>query len=38
MNFFANLLAGLSASVASAGSSRTLIFVFDEPECPDELL
>ncbi len=38
MNFFANILAGLSASVASAGSSYTLIFTFDEPECPNELL
>ncbi len=38
MGFFANILAGLSASVASAGSSRTLIYIFDEPECPQELL
>ena len=38
MNFFANLLAGLSASVASTGSKATIIYVFDEPECPDELL
>jgi cyclic lactone autoinducer peptide len=38
MNFFANLLAGLSASVASTGAKATLIFIFDEPECPDELL
>ncbi len=38
MNFFANLLAGLSASVASTGSKATLVFIFDEPECPQELL
>lgn len=38
MSFFANLLAGLSASVANTGSKATLVFVFDEPECPDELL
>ena len=38
MGFFANVLAGLSASVASAGSNWTLIYVFDEPECPSELL
>ena len=38
MNFFANLLAGLSASVASTGSKATIIYIFDEPECPDELL
>ena len=38
MSFFANLLAGLSASVASTGSKATFVFIFDEPECPNELL
>ena len=38
MSFFADLLAGFSAAAASAGSKLTLIYFFDEPECPDELL
>lgn len=38
MGFFANLLAGLSAGIASTGSKATFIFTFDEPECPNELL
>ncbi len=38
MGFFANLLAGLSASVASTGSKATYVYFFDEAECPEELL
>ena len=38
MSFFANILAGLSAAIASTGSKATLIYTFDEPECPNELL
>ncbi len=38
MSFLANILAGLSASVASTGSKATYIYIFDEPECPNELL
>ena len=38
MGFFANLLAGLAGGVASTGSKATIVFIFDEPECPSELL
>ena len=38
MGFFANLLAGLSSAAAGTGSKATYIYVFDEPECPQELL
>ena len=38
MSFFANLLANLFTGVASTGTSRTCNFIFDEPECPQEIL
>ena len=38
MNFLAGILAGLSSAVASTGSKATIVFTFDEPECPNELL
>lgn len=38
MGFFANLLSFLSLTAAESNSKETFIFVFDEPECPKELL
>ena len=38
MGFFANLLSFFSISSAELNSKETFIFLFDEPECPKELL
>ncbi len=38
LEFLANILAGISTAAASEGSTRTVLFAWDEPECPDELL
>lgn len=38
MSFFANLLANLFTAAAATGTSKTITFTFDEPECPQELL
>lgn len=34
----ANVLAGLSTSAASEGSAKTIGFIWDEVECPEELI
>lgn len=36
MEFLANILSGFAASASS--DNRTWWFVWDEPECPEELL
>ncbi len=36
LEFLANLLSG--AATASTATPYTLWFVFDEPECPEELI
>lgn len=38
MEFFANLLSTLSFSAATQNSKSTIVILFDEPECPRELL
>ena len=38
MEFFANLLSMLSMSAAGLNSKKTIVVVFDEPECPRDLL
>lgn len=38
MRFFADMLANLLNTTASTGTNYTLTFIFDEPECPNELL
>lgn len=35
MEFLANLLSGVATA---ASSNFTMLFVFDEPECPEELI
>lgn len=34
----ADILASIATSVASAGSAKSPWFVWDEPECPENLL
>lgn len=36
MEFLANLLSG--AAVSASSTNFTMMFIFDEPECPEELL
>lgn len=36
--FFANLLAALGIGAAHTGSSACLVWVIDEPECPESLI
>jgi len=36
--FLANLLAGIGSLLASVSSTMTLAWIYDEPECPKELL
>lgn len=36
--FLANLLAGIGSLLAGAASTATLNWLYDEPECPKELL
>ena len=36
--FFANLLALLGFGAASTGSKACLVWVIDEPECPESLI
>lgn len=38
LELLANILAGLSTAAASEGTTRTLLFTLDEPECPEELI
>lgn len=38
LELLANLLAGLSTAAASEGTTRTVLFSFDEAECPEELI
>lgn len=38
LEVLANILASLSTAAASEGSARTLLFSFEEPECPEELI
>lgn len=38
LELLANLLAGLSTAAASEGTTKTFLFSFDEPECPEELI
>lgn len=37
-DFLANILASVSTAAAGAGTSRTIFFSWDEPECPEELI
>lgn len=36
MEFLANLLSG--AATSASATSFTILLIFDEPECPEELL
>jgi len=36
--FFANLLAALGIGSAKAGSQACVVWVIDEPECPESLI
>lgn len=36
--FFANLLAALGIGAANAGSQACLVWIVDEPECPESLI
>lgn len=38
LELLANLLASLSTAAASEGTTKTFLFSFDEPECPEELI
>ena len=38
LEFLANILASLSSAAASEGTARTVLFNWDEPECPEELI
>ena len=38
MNFLANILAGIATASASEGSPYSVWFIWDEPECPEEIL
>ena len=38
MEFLANLLANVGETVAEAGSSACVLWVVDEPECPESLV
>lgn len=38
LELLANVLASLSTAAASEGSARTIFFVWDEPNCPEELI
>lgn len=38
LEVLANILASLSTAAASEGSARTILFAWDEPECPEELI
>lgn len=38
LELLASVLAGLSSAAASEGTARTVLFSFDEPECPEELI
>lgn len=38
LELLANLLASLSTAAASEGTTRTLFYAWDEPECPEELI
>lgn len=36
--FFANLLAALGIGAANTGSQACVVWVLDEPECPESLI
>lgn len=36
--FFANLLATLGSLAAAVGSQACLVWIVDEPECPESLI
>lgn len=36
--FFANLLAALGSLAATVGSQACLLWIVDEPECPESLI
>lgn len=38
LEVLANLLASLSTAAASEGSARTILYTYDEPACPEELI
>lgn len=38
MEFLANLLADTSVAAAETGSKACMIWVIDEPECPESLI
>ncbi|MBR3523665.1 MAG: cyclic lactone autoinducer peptide [Bacilli bacterium] len=38
MEFLANLLANASEAAANTGSKACMIWVLDEPECPESLI
>ena len=38
MNVIADIVAEIAAAAAVPGSTKSPIFGFDEPECPQELL
>lgn len=38
MEFLANILASIGTATAAEGTTRTIMFTWDEPTCPEELL
>lgn len=38
MLFLANLMAGIGALLSTVSSTGCLVVIYDEPECPQELL
>ena len=38
MNFLADILANIAIATASEGSTYSSWWIWDEPECPEELL
>ena len=35
---FANILAGLGSLLANTASTASIVWIYDEPECPKELI
>ena len=38
MEFLVNLLANASEAVANTGSNACILWIIDEPECPESLI
>lgn len=38
LEVLANILASLSTAAAAEGSTKTFLYSWDEPECPEELI